>query len=270
MLGRSVSVPDRALRLVSLAPSLTETVFLLDRGDWVVGVSEACDFPPSARSRPSVGGIATPNLERIARLEPDLILASAEANTRETFARLDRLGLPVFALKPEGFEGILDSIRLLGRVLRAPGAEPHIQSIRARAASVGARIAGLPRPRVLYLIWTDPPIAAGPASFIHDLVEQAGGTNVVREPAARYLTLGWEAIVARRPEVILVAAHDGRTAQGNRAVWGSWQSLPAVRAGRVVSVPSDTILRPGPRVAEGVERLAAAIHPAAFAARGTP
>ena len=98
MLGRTVAVPDRPLRLVTLAPSLTEIVFALDRGDWVVGVSEACDFPLPARSRPKVGGIAAPNLEQIARLAPDLVFASAEANTRETLSRLDRLRVPVFAV----------------------------------------------------------------------------------------------------------------------------------------------------------------------------
>jgi len=275
MLGRSVAVPDRPLRLVTLAPSLTEIVFALDRGEWVAGVSAACDHPAPARSRPKVGGIAAPNLEQIARLAPDLIFASAEANTRETLSRLDRLGLPVFAVKPAGFEGILESIRLMGAVLRAEHTERLTQSIRDRAVAAAARVASRGRPRVLYLIWTDPPIAVGPAAFIHDLLTLAGGTNVVKEPSARYLALGWEEIVARQPEVILIAAHEGagpggRSTEENRAVWGGWQSLPAVRAGRVVSLPGDTILRPGPRVAEGVERLARAIHPDAFAARRSP
>ncbi|MFA5027399.1 MAG: helical backbone metal receptor, partial [Candidatus Methylomirabilota bacterium] len=134
MLGRTVVVPDRPLRLVTLAPSLTEIVFALDRGEWVAGVSAACDYPAPVRSRPKVGGIAAPNLEQIARLAPDLIFASAEANTRETLARLDRLGLPVFAVKPAGFDGILESIRLMGAVLRAEHTERLTQSIRDRAA----------------------------------------------------------------------------------------------------------------------------------------
>ena len=276
MLGRSVPVPDGPLRLVSLAPSLTEMAFALGRGDWVVGVSEACDYPAAARTRPKVGSIATPNLERIVQLQPDLVLTSAEANTRETLSQLERLRLPVFAVKPEGLEGILASIRLLGAALRAEtGASSAIRDIRERVAGVRGKVADRIRPRVLYLIWADPPIAAGPATFIHDLLELAGGLNVVQERTARYLPLGWEEIVARRPEAILVAAHQGgegsaALAQGNRAVWSGWQSLPAVKTGRVVSLPGDTILRPGPRVAEGVERLARAIHPEAFVTRETP
>lgn len=275
MLGRSVSVPEGPLRLVSLAPSLTETAFALGRGAWVVGVSESCDYPPAARSRPKVGSIAAPNLEQIVRLEPDLILTSAEANTRETLSQLERLRLPVFAVKPESMEDILTSIKLLGAALKAEVAASVIREIRAHMASVRQRVADRPRPRVLYLIWADPPIAAGPATFIHDLLEQAGGVNAVQERSTRYLALGWEEIVARKPEVILVAAHQGgkngrEASQGNQAVWGSWQSVPAVKAGRVVFVPGDTTLRPGPRVAEGVEQLARAIHPGVFAAKGKP
>ncbi len=276
MLGRSVAVPDGTLRLVSLAPSLTEMAFALGRGDWVVGVSDACDYPAAARSRPRVGSIAAPNLERIVELRPDLVLTSAEANTRETLQQLGRLRLPVFAVKPESLEEIFTSIRLLGAVLRTEtAAASTVRAIRERLAAVRQRVSGRPRPRVLYLIWMDPPIAAGPATFIHDLVEQAGGLNVVQEASARYLTMGWEEILARRPEVILVARHQGGEgvepdAGGNRAVWSAWQSIPAVKAGRVVSLPADTILRPGPRVAEGVERLARAIHPEIFATREAP
>jgi iron complex transport system substrate-binding protein len=276
MLGRSIRLPEGPLRLVSLAPSLTETVFALSRGEWVVGVSEACDYPPAARTRSVVGSIAAPNLERIVGLRPDLVLGSAEANTRDTLGQLARLKLPVYGVRSEGLEGILAATRGLGSALQAEAAaDGLVREIRRRAAEVRERVSARARPRVLYLIWTDPPIAAGPATFIHDLLEAAGGANVVQERSARYLPLGWEEIVARGPEVILVATHQGGESgrlpgPGNRAVWAGWQSIPAVRSGRVVAVPADTILRPGPRVGEGMERLARAIHPEAFPAGRMP
>jgi len=276
MLGRSVRLSEGPLRVVSLAPSLTETVFALSRGDWVVGVSGACDYPAAARTRSVVGSMAAPNLEQIVGLRPDLVLGSAEANTRGTFVQLARLGLPVYGVKPEGLEGILASFRGLGAALRAEAAaDGLVREIRRQEAGVRRRVFGRAHPRVLYLIWTDPPIAAGPAAFIHDLLEAAGGVNVVRERSARYLPLGWEEIVARGPEVILVATHQGGESArlpgpGNRAVWAGWQSIPAVRDGRVVAVAADTVLRPGPRVGEGMERLARAIHPEAFPAGGRP
>lgn len=270
MLGRPVSLPERPGRIVSLAPSLTETVFALGRGEALVGVTEACDYPAAARGVPSVGGLATPDLERIARLGPEVVLVTAEANPREVLAQLHRLKLPVFALKPEGAAGVLASLEAVGRALGVQGrAAALVEELRGRVEGVRARVAGRGRVRVLYLVWADPPIAASGGSFIHDLLDLAGGANVVPERTTAYLRLGWEEIVARRPEVILLTAHRGAgngdgSAGPNRAPWARFTSIPAVRTGRVLALPSDTILRPGPRLADGLELLARSLHPAAF------
>jgi iron complex transport system substrate-binding protein len=266
MLGRPVTVPDGPLRVVSLAPSLTEIVFALGRGDWLVGVTDFCDYPPEARSKPRVGGPMTPDLERVVRARPDLALATADGNPRETLAQLARLHIPVFAVKAEGYAGILGSAEAVGRALRAElEAAALVQDIRDRVAAIRRAVALRVRPRVLYLVWTDPLIAAGPATYIHDLIEMAGGENVVRERSVPYPRLSWEEVVGAAPEVILVASHrDGPDRPSIGEVWRGWQSVPAVRSGRIIAVPGDTIHRPGPRVAEGVERLARAIHPEVF------
>ena len=266
MLGRSVFLPDRPLRLVSLAPSLTEIVFALGRGDWLVGVTNFCDYPAEARSKPKIGGSITPDLERIVGLRPDLVLATSDGNPRETMAQLARLHVPVFAVKPEAYAGILASIEAVGRALRAGGeAAALVQEIQGRVASVRRAVGHRVRPRVLYLVWTDPLIAAGPATYIHDLIEMAGGENVVRERSVAYPRLGWEEVVGAAPEVILVASHrDGPDRPWMGEVWRGWQGVPAVRSGRIIAVPGDTIHRPGPRVVEGVVRLARAIHPEVF------
>lgn len=266
MLGRPVAVPDGPLRLVSLAPSLTEIVFALGRGDWLVGVTEFCDYPPAARSKPRIGGPMTPNLERVVQVRPDVVLATAEGNPRDRVAELTRLGIPVFAVKPDGYAGVLASISTLGRVLRAEAEAAALsQEMERRTASIRRAVGGRPRPRVLYLVWADPLIAAGPSTFIHDLIGMAGGENVVRERAVPYPRLSWEEVLASAPEVILVATHaEGGDRPLNGGSWNAWQSIPAVRSGRIISLPGDTIHRPGPRVVEGLERLARAIHPEAF------
>jgi iron complex transport system substrate-binding protein len=270
MLGRSVSIPDGPLRVVSLAPSLTEIVFALGRGEWLVGVTDYCDYPAAARSRPRVGGPVTPDLERIVVLRPDVVLATAEGNPRDRVAQLTRLSVPVFAVKPEGYAGILASVETLGRLLRAEAtAAVLLKEIQGRVDAVRRAVSGRPRPRVLYLLWMDPLIAVGPAAFIHDLIEMAGGENVVRERAVPYPRLSWEEVVASSPEVILVASHrEGTDRPTNGNGWNAWKSVPAIRTGRVIAVPGDPIHRPGPRVAEGVERLARAIHPDAFTRTG--
>jgi len=270
MLGRPVTIPDGAVRVVSLAPSLTEIVFALGRGDSLVGVTDFCDYPPAARSKPRIGGPMTPDVELIVQIGPDLVLATAEGNPRDTVAQLARLRIPVFAVKPEGYAGILASIEAVGRALGAEAAATALtRDIQARVAAIHRAVSGRPRPRVLYLVWTDPLIAAGPAAYIHDLVEMAGGGNVVRERSVPYPRLSWEEVVGAAPEVILVASHrdlSDRPPMGE--AWREWQSVPAVRSGRIVAVQGDTIHRPGPRVAEAVERLARAIHPEAFARLG--
>jgi iron complex transport system substrate-binding protein len=263
MLGRPVTIPDGPLRLVSLAPSLTEIVFALGRGDWLAGVTDFCDYPPAARSKPRVGGPVMPNLERILELRPSLVLTTGEGNPLETVARLEQLGLRVFGVRPGSYTGVQASIEVLGHVLREEaGAARLVQDIRGRVAAVRRRVAGRPRPRVLFLVWADPLIAAGAATFVHDLIDMAGGDNIVRERTVPYPRLSWEEVVGRAPEVILVASHrDGAAPLPNGAVWNAWRSIPAVRSGRILAVHGDTILRPGPRVVEGVERLARAIHP---------
>ena len=267
MLGRAVTVPNRPLRLVSLAPSLTETVFALGRESWLVGVTAFCDYPPAARSLPRVGGMATPNLEEVVARRPDLVLTTAEGNSREFLGQMDRLGIPTFALRPDGSEAMLQSIAALGRVLDAePAAAGLVASIRTRMDSIGERVAGRPRPRVLYLIWTDPLIAAGPRSFLNDLIALAGGQSVVTERTVPYPRVNWEQIVGWAPEVILIAGHGENRAPEPAALppsWDVWQAVPAIRTRRVLVIPDDTVLRPGPRVGDGLARLAQAIQPGA-------
>ncbi len=266
MLGRPVMIPDGPLRLVSLSPSLTEIVYALGREDWLVGVTDFCDYPPAARGKPRVGGTITPNLERVLQVRPSLVLATAEGNPRDLVGQLTRVGIPIFALKPDGYAGILDSIRLLGRVLQAEApAAALVRAMDEQAARIQRAVAGRPRPRVLYLVWSDPAIAAGPASFIHDLIRIAGGENVVRVPTVPYPRVSLEEIVARAPEVILVASHlDAMDRPPTVALGSVWRGIRAVRSNRVVPVPGDTIHRFGPRVVEGLGHIARAIHPEAF------
>jgi iron complex transport system substrate-binding protein len=270
MLGRPVSVPDRPLRVVSLAPSLTEVVFALDRGDWLVGVTDLCDYPAAAREKPRLGGIGAPDLERVIAARPDLVLLTAEANAREMVVRLGRLGIASFAVTPSSYRGVLRALDGLAAILGAETAGAAlVRAVEERIETVRGRLRGSPRVRALFLIWTDPMIAAGGATFLQDLIELAGGLNVARGAAA-YPRLGWEEVLAAAPEAILVASHRagaGPVVESTLVeAWQPWRAVPAVRAGRVVGVHGDLVLRPGPRVAEAVAHLARALHPSAFEA----
>ncbi len=272
MLGRPVAIPNRPLRVVSLAPSITETLYALGRGDRLVGVTDVCDYPPPARDLPKIGGIAAPNLEQIVRLRPDVVFATAEANARDLIDQLERLGLATFALQPNSYGGVVDSILAMGRAFAADQAARRVvEEIERRVRLVQDLVAGRSQPRVLYLIWTEPLIAAGAGTYLDDLLGLAGGRNIVWERTGSYPRLSWEQVVARAPDVILLADHredSDRPATGAGGVppeWHTWQAVPAIRTGRVLAVPSNTILRPGPRLGDGLTRLARAIHPGAFA-----
>jgi iron complex transport system substrate-binding protein len=274
MLGRPIEIPDRPLRLVSLAPSITETVYALGRGEWLVGVTAVCDYPPPARALPKVGGIAAPNLEQIVRLRPDVVFATAEGNSRDLLDQLERVGLATFALRPDSYAGVLESILAVGRALAADQpARRVVDELERSVRLVRELVSGQSRPRVLYLIWADPLIAAGATTYLDDLLELAGGRNIVWERTGSYPRLDWEQVVGRAPEVILLADHredSERAASGSGDMppdWQSWQVIPAIRTGRVLAVPSNTILRPGPRLGEGLARLARAIHPEVFGPR---
>jgi cobalamin transport system substrate-binding protein len=271
MLGRPVAIPDRPLRVVSLAPSITETVYALGRGEWLVGVTAVCDYPPPARALPKVGGIAAPSLEQIVRLRPDLVFATAEGNSRNLLDQLERLGLATFALRPDSYGGVVESIRAVGRALATDqGAHRVVDDMERSVRVVRELVTGRSRPRVLYLIWTDPLIAVGAGTYLDDLLEFAGGRNIVWERTGSYPRLNWEHVVGRAPEVILLADHredNERAATGSGDMppdWRTWRAVPAIRTGRVLAVPSNTILRPGPRVGEGLALLARAIHPEVF------
>lgn len=268
MTGREVEVPRAVRRVVSLAPSLTEILFALGAGDLTVGVTDFCDYPPAAAAKAKVGTVLAPNPEVVLTLRPDLVLATTEGNRQETVLVLERLGLPVFVVRPEGLEGIYASIRAVGRLLGRPTrARALVEVMGSRVRWVAGQVGRRPRVRVLYVLWPDPLITAGRGSIIDALLPLAGGENVAGGMALRYPRLGLEGVLRADPEVILLAGMGARPLRPEAVPgWEGWQVLRAVRAGRVRSVDGDLLHRPGPRIVEGLEAMARALHPDAFEA----
>jgi iron complex transport system substrate-binding protein len=266
MTGREVEVPRTVTRVVSLAPSLTEILFALGAGDLIMGVTDFCDYPPEAAAKPKVGTVLAPNPEAILALQPDLVLATTEGNRQETVLLLDRVGLPTFVVRPEGLEGIYASIRAVGRLLGRPArANALVEVMRSRVSWVVQQVRGRPRVRVLYVLWPDPLITAGRGSVIDALIGAAGGENVAGRIALRYPRLGLEEALRVDPEVILLAGMGSRPLRPEAvAGWEGWRVLGAVRAGRVRGLDGDLLHRPGPRIVEGLEAIARALHPEAF------
>ena len=265
MLGREVALAAPPARIVSLVPSVTEVLFALGAEARLVGVTDFCDYPPAARGRPSVGGMVNPNLEVIVALRPDLVIATTEGNREETFTQLKRLGVPTYLVAAHRVSDVTDLIARLGALTGSQhAAAPLLRRLEQRVAAVARAVAPLPHPRVLYVLWPEPLIVPGREALVTELIRLAGGQSVTADEADAYPRLSLESAVARAPEVILLANHGANTGPIDEERWRRLTSLPAVRAGRLHRVEGNLVHRYGPRVVDGLELLARAIHPEAF------
>ena len=254
-------------RIVSLAPNMTEILFALGVGARVVGVTRFCDYPASAKTLPKVGGFLDVNVEVVASLRPALVVGVPNATNRQALERLGELDMPVALWEAHTLKDVYRVIRELGVIVgeAAKGAR-LVASMRARVAAVQQRVAGLPRPKVLFTYGRDPLIVAGPATFAGELIALAGGVNVVREPELRYRAYSIERVLREGPQVIvdssvMNAAEPAAGQADLNARWSRFASLPAVRTSRLHWADPQLFARPGPRLVEALEALAALLHP---------
>ncbi|MFQ5898375.1 MAG: cobalamin-binding protein [Candidatus Methylomirabilia bacterium] len=266
MTGREIRVDSLPRKIISLAPSLTEVVYALRAQELLAGVTTLCDYPPEAVTKPKVGGIVNPSLEAIVSLKPDLVLATTEGNRARTVKQLSGLGIPTYVVSPKNFSGVLESIARIGGLIgRAEAARRLVGELKERAERVMEALRGRPKPRVLYLVWAEPVIAPGRNTLVTDLIRMAGGASLSGEAPIEWPRLSLEEVVAAAPDLILVATHSA--AQGDDAL-RRWREqgilLPAFESGRVHAIDGDLVHRPGPRIVDGLEVLARAIHPGAL------
>jgi iron complex transport system substrate-binding protein len=260
-LGRTIAVPARPQRIVSLAPNLTEILFAVGAGDRVVATTSFCDYPPEAAARPRVGDTQRPDLERLIALEPDLVVVSTSSQLEDLSARLAGLGIPTYVSRARDLDGVLASIERIGDLVgdRAAG-EALAARLRARAVAVRTAVASRPAPKVFFVVGAEPLITTGHGTFVDDLIRQAGGVSISGEEASEWPQYSPEAVIARAPEVIVLPTF---THGVESAVPAVLAETPAARTGRVVRVDADLVMRPGPRLVDGLEALARALHPEA-------
>lgn len=266
MAGRTVLVPEEPERIVALAPSITELVFALDKEENLKGAVQYSDYPSRAEKLPRVGSYARPDVERIVRLEPDLVLAIRDGNPRQTIDRLEGMDIPVFTLDSDNLEEIMQSISALGLALNAEGrAGELVRDMQERLDQVQEKVAPAEsRPSVFFQADAGPIIGAGASTFIDEMIHLAGGTNALAHKE-RYPRLGWEDILRLDPDVAVIASMSGgKDAHELTAAWQRWPQLRAVQQERVHVVDADVFERPTPRLLDGLEILAGLIHPQLF------
>jgi iron complex transport system substrate-binding protein len=265
-LGRSVTLPAPAQKIVSMAPSNTEILFAIGAGSQVVGRDEFSDYPAEAKSLPSIGGsMGQYSIEQVAALKPDLVLAGG-INTPEQVKALEDLGINVFYLgNPSTLEEMYANLKLVAQLTgRETEAAALVESLEARVKAVDDKLAGVTdKPIVFYEIdASDPnkPYTTGPGTFIDLLIARAGGQNLPGLTDA-YPQVSLEQIVLADPAVILLGDALYGTTPEIVAARAGWSEIDAVKENRVLPFDDNLVSRPGPRLVDGLEALVLAIHP---------
>jgi iron complex transport system substrate-binding protein len=264
-LGRKLYLAKPPARIVSLAPSITEMLFALELRDEIVGVTQFCDYPEAALTKPKIGA-SFPNVEAIVAQRPDLVVGQQGFIRADVLSKLEQLKIPTFIMNAKTVEDILSHIQTMGRIVsRDAAASDLVAKLRQRIAAVKERLNGVPRLRVLYVLNSEPLITVGPGSFIHQVLELAGGINIAAASVLPYPRYNMEAVLKDDPEVLVFPiGTDEGIPESEQARWRQWTSLSAVKQNRYVKIPSVLLDRQGPRIVEGLEWLAGGLHPQRF------
>jgi iron complex transport system substrate-binding protein len=270
--GRTVRIPQPVRRIVSLAPSLTETVYALGLQERLVGDTDFCDYPPDAQKKTKVGGAINPSLEQIVTLHPDLVLVTKGLNRLETVHALDELGISSYGTDPHTVNEIITSTKKLADVLGVPEAGAAVaDDMQHRLTALQQRISGLQPKHVLFVVWTQPLISVGQGTFIADAMRHAGAVSIV-DSAQDWPQVNLEEVARLQPEFLVFADSHSEAAPQELetlATLPAWRILEAVSKRRY-AVISDAVNRPAPRIVSAIEELARQLHPEAFVEKESP
>lgn len=266
-LGRSVNIEKIPQRIVSLAPSNTEILFALGLREKVVGVTEHCNYPPEALDKEKIGGFSTPDIEKVVALQPDLILA-ADIHSKEVIPALEERGLTVFALVPENLDGTLEDIQMAGEITgKEEEASELVKQMENRIKVITDKTENLQeRPNVFYITWHEPLWTSGSGTFIHELIDKAGGVNIFQD-VIEHKAVDIELVIARNPEIIIACSGHGE-AKDEPFEWAKseprLQAIEARKNNRIHQIDADLVSRSGPRIIDALEWFAYFIHPEIF------
>jgi iron complex transport system substrate-binding protein len=263
-MGRTVTLDRRPARIISLAPSITETLFAVGAGPQLVAVTTTDTYPPDVKRLPTIGGFApeTISTEAILAQNPDLVLAGGQFQ-RPIVKSMDKLGIPAVVIDPTTLDAVEKAISRIGRLT---GHEAKAAAVvadfrrRRRAVRRAARAKDAARVRVLYVFWDEPLETAGPGTFVGQMIAEAGGVNIFADLDQEYPQVSDEAVLARNPERIIAPNRGTATFAARLSRRPGWNRLAAVKATRISTLPEELLHRPGPRLIDGLEKIAALLH----------
>ena len=263
--GRRVSLPATVDRVVSLAPNLTEIVFAVGAGNKLVGRTTYCDYPAEAKAVAEVGDTLHPSIERIIALKPQVVLVSTASQLEVFTQQLQSQNIAVYVTDPHDLEGVFRSIGQIGEIVGTKDqANVVVQKLRERTNAVEQAVKQKQPVRVFFQVSGEPLYTAGHDSFVTDLMRRAGGASVTADVPGAWPKYSNESALAARPEAVILPT-GGSMGAANASVAEALRQSPAALQGRVYKINDDHLARPGPRSVEGLEELARALHPDAFA-----
>ncbi len=262
-IGRQVWIPKHPQRIISLAPDVTETLYLLGAQDRLIGVTTQCDWPEAAKQKPKTGDLLNPNYEVILAAKPDLVIASTAGNDRAAVMKLSGLGLPVYVSAPRSVEKIFQSVEALGRITDcADQGRQLVAQMKERLNKVQMHIAGIPPVRALFITWFDPLLTPGKNTFENDEVRLAGVISITCDIAQFYPRYSLEQVLVKDPDAI-IAVEQKEDPLPNLKKTAGWRDLRAVKGGKVYLL-GEYLQHPSPLFVDGVEELARKLHPERF------
>lgn len=257
-LGRSVTVPVKITRVVSLAPSLTENIFAVGAGDRLVGVTTFCNYPDATKSIAKIGDTMNPNMESIVALKPDVVFVSTASQIEAFTKTLEANGIAVYVTNPKDLESLFVNLTNLGRLFGTESAA-DILVTQLRDRSNKCFIPVRAPQRVFVQISKEPLFTIGRGAFVTELVKTAGGISVTADVESAYPKISKETASALGPEVIILSESDD-----NKEPNEVFKNSPAVKNGRVYKINADLLSRPGPRLVDALEQIAKLLHPEKF------
>ena len=266
--GKEIILGQKPQRIISLAPSNTEILFALGLDSEIVGITDYCNYPPEkVAQKEKIGGFATPNLEKIVSLNPNVVFATSGVQ-KQAVERLEELGVKIYLVEAETIENLLTEIKNIGKLTgKSQQAQELTDAFEKSINAVKEKISNLPsdqKPKVFLEIWPDPLWTAPTKTLIYQVIELAGGRNAVTIEGDwnQVTAVNPESVIDSNPDVILLAFEGSNPVSVYQLA--GWSAVSAIKNRKVFQIDPDIISRPGPRIIDALEQIAKILHPDLF------
>lgn len=259
-----VTIKKKPERIVSLAPSHTEILFSLGLGDKIVGVTSFCDYPEEAKEKDKIGDYEGINIEKVIELEPDLVVQYGKGDEGIN-NKIKEAGIPIVSFEPESIDEVIDTINKIGKITgKEEEAKNITEDMKSKKDAIVDKVKDADTVKVFYEVWHDPLTAAGPGSFMDELINLAGGENIAKDAEGEYPNFDQEQLIERNPDIYLAAKDtEDKTVESIKTRPG-YEAINAIRNDKVYLLEPNIVSRPGPRIVEALELVAKTLHPDLF------